>query len=225
MTLKTTMASMTELVEPVGAGRIVLWRHGQTDDNVALRLQGQTDNPLNAVGEEQARIASAVLARRLREMGGELRLVSSDLVRAVDTARYLADAFAVPVKEDAGLRERAFGPWEGKTFQEIAQQWPHEAAEWRAGRNPGLPGLESRGECARRVGGTLARLAEEAPQGATLVATLHGAAISLAISHLLGKDPDCWAGIRGIDNCHWAVLSRNHSAKPEWALTAYNVGA
>lgn len=216
---------MTEMLEPVGAARIVLWRHGQTDDNLAGRLQGQIDNLLNATGEQQARTAAGPLAEYLRGMGGELRLVSSDLARAVATARYLADALYLAVQQDAALRERAFGPWEGLTFQEIDAEWPKEAALWRAGRDPGLPGMESRGECGRRVGAALARLAGESPEEATLVATLHGAATSLAISHLIGMDPDSWAGIRGIDNCHWAVLSRNSTAEPQWALTAYNVGA
>ncbi|RYZ30869.1 MAG: histidine phosphatase family protein, partial [Propionibacteriaceae bacterium] len=40
------------------ADRLVLWRHGQTDWNVAARFQGQADVPLNAVGVAQARAAA-----------------------------------------------------------------------------------------------------------------------------------------------------------------------
>ena len=94
--------------------RIVLWRHGQTEWNMAGRLQGQTDVPLDEVGREQARIA----ARLLQSLKPSV-IVSSDLSRAVDTARALADLVGLDVLLDEGLRETFVGTWQGLTDAEI----------------------------------------------------------------------------------------------------------
>ena len=65
---------------------IILWRHGQTDWNVANKFQGHTDIPLNAVGEYQVLHA----ARLVIDMK-PTAIISSDLIRAQKTAQALAD--------------------------------------------------------------------------------------------------------------------------------------
>lgn len=122
-----------------GATRIVAIRHGETAWNAESRLQGQIDIPLNAVGRAQA----ARLAQALREEG-LCAVVSSDLGRALDTARAFADALALPLVADAGLRERCFGQMEGMTYQEIDAKRPTWSASWRA-RDPDFapPGGET----------------------------------------------------------------------------------
>ncbi|WAP51456.1 histidine phosphatase family protein [Arthrobacter sp. ATA002] len=67
--------------------RLVLVRHGETNWNQERRLQGHTDNPLNLVGRAQAREAGRLLAADSWDV-----LVSSPLLRAVQTARHIADA-------------------------------------------------------------------------------------------------------------------------------------
>jgi len=68
------------------AAEICLLRHGETEWNVAGRLQGSLDSPLTPLGREQARRLGAVLARRL---GGDRvpRMQTSPLGRAQETAR------------------------------------------------------------------------------------------------------------------------------------------
>ena len=97
---------------------LILVRHGQTDWNVAGRYQGQTDIPLNAVGLQQARALADKLPRR-----PYAALYSSDLARAAQTAKLLASALDLPVRFDRRLREICQGEWEGKSLQQVSEQF------------------------------------------------------------------------------------------------------
>jgi len=89
-------------------------RHGETDWNVAGRLQGWRDSPLTATGRAQA----AAIAARLT---GEPidALVASDLGRTRETAAPIAAGLGLPVAPDPRLRERGYGILEGMTWAEI----------------------------------------------------------------------------------------------------------
>lgn len=126
--------------------RLVFWRHGQTVQNASMRIQGSQDFPLNDVGHAQAAVAAKELARMKPGW-----IYSSDLGRALQTAQYLADATGVEIRRDAGLRERAYGPWEGLTSAEIRARDPERWKAWREGREPKGVGVESREACGRRV--------------------------------------------------------------------------
>jgi probable phosphoglycerate mutase len=106
--------------------RIFLLRHGQTAWNAESRIQGQLDIPLNATGLWQAeRLALALQGEGIQA------LYSSDLQRACRTAAPLAAATGLSVQQDAALRERGFGRFEGHTYADIEAQWPDDALRWR----------------------------------------------------------------------------------------------
>ena len=116
--------------------RLVVLRHGETDWNAALRIQGQVDEPLNERGHRQAHQLAAALRGE-----GLTRVYSSDLARALATAQAVASAAGVAeVHTDAALRERAFGLYEGLTFAELELRWPDEARRWRAREPNYAPG-------------------------------------------------------------------------------------
>lgn len=92
-------------------------RHGQTDWNVAKRWQGQTDIPLNVLGQQQARHA----AHMLRSYGLQ-RLVTSPLARAYRTAEILAEELNIPLEIDARLMERHYGAFEGLNYIEVRRR-------------------------------------------------------------------------------------------------------
>lgn len=199
---------------------LVFWRHGQTDYNAQGRLQGQVDIPLNATGRGQAAGAAPTLAQI-----EPVQIVSSDLLRARDTAEQLGTRTGVTVSTDVRLRERNFGDWEGLTHPEMKQGWPEAFAVWRAGGHPEGIAAENRDEVGRRVAQAAEQIAAAHEDGSVVVLVAHGAAISAGLVTLLGQSPDTWHGVTGVGNCHWSVLRPNDGAHPGWRLTAHNVGA
>ncbi|MFC4103708.1 histidine phosphatase family protein [Paenibacillus xanthanilyticus] len=107
--------------------RIGLIRHGKTDWNALGKIQGQTDTPLNEEGVRQA----GALAQRLRRDGERWdAIVASDLSRADETARIIAQTLGiVQLPGDPRLRERYFGEIEGTTEEERLTRW---GADWRS---------------------------------------------------------------------------------------------
>jgi len=151
---------------------IYLARHGQTVFNRENRFCGQTDSPLTREGIDEAHRNGRALRAHIGDRGA-LRLVSSPLARALETAGIIRSELGrsvLPIETDPRLREISFGAWEGLTVDEIksryADEWQRRLADkW----NHAPPGGESYATVARRVGAWL----DEA-QGAQLVVT-HGA--------------------------------------------------
>ena len=99
--------------------KIIFVRHGQTEWNVLGRYQGQTDIALSPLGIEQAEKLAAHFPVDKVEA-----VYSSDLVRAMMTARCVAARFGLTVEPRPELRELNFGDWEGLTYDEIVAKWP-----------------------------------------------------------------------------------------------------
>jgi 2,3-bisphosphoglycerate-dependent phosphoglycerate mutase len=106
--------------------RIVAVRHGETAWNVDTRIQGQLDIGLNERGRWQAQ--RVALALRDEPIAA---IYASDLSRALETAQPTAAQKNLPLQPDPGLRERAFGAFEGKTFAQIEAEHPDDARRWR----------------------------------------------------------------------------------------------
>jgi probable phosphoglycerate mutase len=164
---------------------LYLTRHGETDWNVAGRWQGHTDVPLNAVGCAQARH----LGRLLRRVA-PVAAVSSDLLRAVETARIATALLGVALAyTDRELRERAFGCFEGLTRDECALRHPEA---WRAWVEEQLApaGGEQRQALAARVTAAIGRAAETVLPGAgPLLVVTHGGSLRAAVAAAYGSMP------------------------------------
>jgi broad specificity phosphatase PhoE len=98
---------------------LVFVRHGETAWNAARRFQGQSDVPLSPRGQAQA----AALGLALRNVPFT-HAYSSDLHRALETARAIVAGRDLPIVTDVRLREFDFGQWEGLTWNEIVVRWP-----------------------------------------------------------------------------------------------------
>lgn len=101
------------------ATTIVLVRHGETDWNLERRWQGHSDRPLNETGRAQARELAEALADEPFDA-----VYSSDLMRAHETARIVAERMGLDVTAVPDLRETRFGSWEGLSDEEVAHRFP-----------------------------------------------------------------------------------------------------
>lgn len=204
----------------MSAGTVLLWRHGRTAHNAAMRLQGQVDIPLDDVGHRQAATAAAALAATVTVDA----IAVSDLGRAQATAAHLAARTGQVPLVDPRLRERAFGEWEGLTGEQIAADWPAEFEVWRSGGDPPGVGAESRAEVAERMVAAVEEHAARLAPEQTLVVVSHGAAVTLALTAMLGLDIH-WRGIAGLTNAHWTEVRRNApGVAPGWRLFGHDLG-
>lgn len=200
--------------------RVVLWRHGRTEWNVAGRVQGQTDTALDEVGREQARSAAARLAS-LRPV----RIVSSDLERARHTAEELSRLTGVPVELDERLREMNFGEREGLTWKESWERFPDLMTAMLEDREERFPGAELHVEAGARLAEALTEALETLEDGETLVVVAHGAVLRVGACTFLGFPESTWRTFAGLSNCSWVALEQISPAHgTRWRLTEWNAG-
>jgi probable phosphoglycerate mutase len=163
--------------------KLVLVRHGETKWNVEKRIQGQGDSPLTDEGLEQARAIGRRLAREKFD-----RIVSSDLGRAMQTAREIGTLTRHEIVPDARLRERHFGDGEGLTYAEIDERYPGAFSRVReVDPDYAIPNGESRRQFHERVVAALEALAEE-HRGEALVVVTHGGVLATLYRHVHGID-------------------------------------
>lgn len=126
--------------------KVYLIRHGQSEANVKRMLAGCLDAQLTKTGKRQA----AEVAKKLQGVRLDA-IYSSDLQRAHQTALSIAEGRDIDVTIRAGLRERNFGEWEGRTFEDIQREEPDAWARFLDPMEDHIPGAESRTALHQRV--------------------------------------------------------------------------
>ena len=155
---------------------LLLARHGETDWNRELRIQGSSDIALNDLGRRQAQ----ALAQELEHVDLDA-IYSSDLSRARETAAAVAGLHGLEVTLDPRLRERAFGSWEGLTREDIA-------GLPEGSRHDG----ESDDDVRERVLEAIQAIADAHP-GETVLVVAHGGALNTLWHHAIGERVERWA--------------------------------
>lgn len=156
---------------------LTLIRHGQTDWNLARRIQGTTDIPLNETGRADARFAAALLAD-----GTHHAIYASPLVRAHETAQIIAGELGLG---DPGLapdmRERSFGEGEGTLVADYLERY----GDWN-----GTPaGSETLAAVCERALDALDAIARDArrrsaPVAESVIVVTHGGVIRSLLNHV-----------------------------------------
>ncbi|MFS0852151.1 histidine phosphatase family protein [Microbacterium sp. 179-I 3D4 NHS] len=158
---------------------LTLVRHGQTDWNLAHRIQGTTDIPLNDTGRADARWAAGQLAG-----AGHHAIYSSPLVRARETAEIIASQLGLPGPQLVpDVREREFGDGEGMLVADYIETYGDWLAE--------VPGAESLHEVADRATAALEGIARDArrrsaPVAESVIVVTHGGVIRSLLDHVSG---------------------------------------
>jgi probable phosphoglycerate mutase len=102
----------------MGGTKITIVRHGETEWNKTMQLQGHKDSPLTEKGMAQAELLAETIKLRKFDI-----LITSDLGRAIHTAQIINKNLKLNIIIDRNLRERAFGIMEGLTREEISVKY------------------------------------------------------------------------------------------------------
>jgi 2,3-bisphosphoglycerate-dependent phosphoglycerate mutase len=184
---------------------IYIVRHGQTDWNKEGRIQGGTDNPLNATGREQA----ATLARTLAEVK-----IDTVYTSAHQRARQTAEVFqgSAPIVAIDELKERFFGKFEGANDKDtaIVADWNKRRFTWTDDMDGGET-LESQ---SRRAETGLKKIRDKHRDGGTIVIVGHGGINPLLVSHLIGVPPQEGASAisQGNDEIYRVEIAKSGNA-------------
>jgi phosphoserine phosphatase len=162
---------------------IVFLRHGESTFIAEGRFQGRTETPLTGLGEQQAALAAARLARPADPpvlpipVNAPLEIAHSPLARAAATARIVAEAMTaaregppVVIRPEPRLVEIGQGEWEGLHRDEVEHRDAALLEAWRTRpMEANAPGGERLVEAAERADDALktvlAGLVEAQPAG------------------------------------------------------------
>ncbi len=179
---------------------LILIRHGQTEFNLAEKLQGSLDSPLTEKGVEQAHLIGRHVSC-LEGIGG-FTFISSPQNRALATAKIIQSYFSPPfdLAIDENLREVSFGTWEGKTLQELPNFGYDLSLTKRLNWAKFCKSGESFDAALMR-----AKLAFKKYNTAANVLITHGAIISIIRGINLGLSMDEMMKIPIEQNCYWVL--------------------
>jgi probable phosphoglycerate mutase len=188
---------------------VLLARHGETTWNRSGRVQGWAPTSLTDRGREQA----AALGAHLASTVDVDRLVSSDLRRAAETARYVAREVGCDLTTDASWRERDFGCLQGFSPTEVFEQYPEYALSVSGASAATVrpDSGETLVEVRERVLDGWERLRTDLTPDETVVVVAHGGPNRLLLGSIL--DYDVVDSVLDIDQDNCAV-NEIHASDP-----------
>ena len=194
--------------------QVYLVRHGETQWNAERRIQGQSDSPLTAKGEQQA----VQVGERVRTYG-ITHVIASDLGRTRRTAEIIADACGCCVTFDARLRELDMGVLEQRHLDSLSA----EEEAWRRlvvnGTPDGrIPEGESMQELSERMRAGL-NACLDLPAGSRPLLVSHGIALGCLVSTILGLPAHAERRLR-LRNCSISRVDYQESLwlAPGWIV-------
>ena len=158
-------------------------RHGETVGNQEQIAHGRSESPLNSRGREQAQKTAEMLTNWRNEYH---RVYTSPLSRAFDTGKFISDALGLPIHVFEDLKEGFLGDWEGVTYRQL-DEFQFARRSMKDDDFRGHNG-ESPNQLSRRMIGAITEIRDR-HEDENIIIVSHGAAISHALSKLLGTTP------------------------------------
>ena len=194
--------------------QVYLVRHGETEWNVARRIQGQSDSPLTSLGRQQA----MQVAQRVKSEG-ITHIITSDMGRTLETAQIIAQVCGCEIITEPRLRELNMGVLEQREIGSLSEQ----EEQWRQSLINGveggrIPEGESMDELFTRMFAALNNCLE-LPEGSRPFLVSHGLALSTLLSRILGVPANSPRRLR-LRNCS---LSRVDYQNSPWLANGWIV--
>lgn len=190
---------------------IFVFRHGETDWNKERRFQGHTDIPLNAQGRAQAEI----LAKKLVGAAPQI-ILTSDLLRAKQTAQIVNAVLQVACIESPELRECKLGDAEGLLRDRFIEIYgTHSWERWLSVRTEdldfGFPNGETKRDQLLRIRRYLSGFFKAHPQYTRIALSSHGGSLRRMVHSCMGAPgepvplPNCvlYKVIYTVEDGHW----------------------
>jgi probable phosphoglycerate mutase len=163
--------------------KLYFLRHGETSASQTGNYCGILDIDLTPAGYEMVR--DFVEAYQSLPWTA---IFCSPQRRSFTTAKLLGDAVGIDIQRRAGLREVSYGQWEGKSPEQVNQEFHDDYVRWLADPGWNAPtGGEKGIEVARRSSQVLEEIDKTYPTGNILVVS-HKSTIRIMLCSLLGID-------------------------------------
>ncbi|MBA4601447.1 histidine phosphatase family protein [Thermoactinomyces mirandus] len=189
--------------------RIFLIRHGETEWNKERRYQGHQNVPLSELGRKQA----GQLAVQMQTVKFDA-IYASDLWRARETARIIADKHQLPVNCSVDFRERYCGEWEGQTHEELVRKYPDWAIVNPVG---GKYGIEPTGQVQKRFLRKCEALARQ-HLGGQIAIVAHGFCITVFLQAITMGE----YGTKGEQLLNTSCTCLIYHEDGKWQIEKYN---
>jgi broad specificity phosphatase PhoE len=198
--------------------KFYLVRHGETEWNHKKILMGQSDIPLNSLGETQIRVLPDYFQNIKIDF-----IYSSDLSRAYSTAVPISNGLDLEIFPDKRLRECSAGNLEGLTFPEMQEKHPDEIKLYQQDEmSYEPPEGESRNDFIKRVSTFINSMIEQHNEQSLVIVT-HGGVIRAWLSYIIGNDfkleSPKFSHLFRVDNCSVTLVT---FIKKQWEISYLN---
>lgn len=190
---------------------LLLIRHGESEANRQGIFAGHLDVPLQNTGLRQAQTTAQYIVKNYKVD----RVYASDLKRAFDTGKCVADLIGVAPVPNKNLREISAGKWDGCKFDDLVNNFKDDYHIWLTDiGNCRCTGGESVAELSKRVMSALTDIAQNNPDKTVIVAT-HATPIRAVQCLLSGLSLDSMKDVPWVTNASVTEISYDNG---EWHL-------